>query len=212
MAKEKLLTINEGYNRALETLEMLKEVPAGSRNEFIKDYNNVKIGLSDALLFGKAETCINLAYINREGLHGKKSEYNYKLFLVIGSKLGNNACTKQLSTLHNINEVEREASIWVGFINTNTNKKKPDEEITARDISDIRIRLEATLSDNAIKLDTFKEHYWLKSHDDQIVVSTHDNHTSHSTYHNDDVHLGGQTDFPNTNAKPVKKSFNCDIL
>ncbi|KJV81222.1 hypothetical protein RHORCCE3_0404 [Rickettsia hoogstraalii str. RCCE3] len=113
-----------------------------------------KSKLTNALLFGKIEACAGLAYINREGLGGSKNPYNEKLFLVIGSKLGNQSCMQTLAQLQNNNyDVEKEATIWANHINTY--KRDLDKEITTQELAASQIFLKNELIKNSIGLNAY---------------------------------------------------------
>nr|WP_253308601.1 hypothetical protein [Rickettsia endosymbiont of Ceutorhynchus assimilis] len=209
MAKAKILSANEMYKRSAEAFEMLKEVPEESRSQFLKDYQAIQGDLSDTLLFGKVEACTLLADLDKHILKSNHSEYNYKLFLLIGHKLKNQECTQKLSTLQNINEAEKEAAVWAGFIQINQNKKRPNEEITAKDIADVCVRLKYALLDNKIKLDTFKEHFKIFAND----TATPETHTvleypsDFASHHDKGIE--------NHKVKPMgqdDKHSHCDIL
>lgn len=102
----------EGFNTT-NTLKALQ----GLTPLVLENYSIARNDLFEALLFGNTNVCAMLSYFNQEGIGGPKSPYNQKLFLVIGSNLGNQKCTAALEKLPNNCNVQQEANIWIACIN-----------------------------------------------------------------------------------------------
>ncbi|MCC8371780.1 MAG: hypothetical protein LN568_03385 [Rickettsia endosymbiont of Pseudomimeciton antennatum] len=102
-----LFTCNNLYDYSLKILPSLfaitDEIPddqglppkviEGFTPEIITEmYKTVNRYLTGALLFGKAEATLGLAYLHREGLGVDESEYHDTLYRYIGAELGDQTC------------------------------------------------------------------------------------------------------------------------
>lgn len=154
MPNSESLTINEQYDRALEMFSNTQTMQKheGLTLQNMKRYKLIMIDLSEVLIYGKVDASLALAHIFKEGLAGPKSDYSYKLFLLVGSKLNNTKCTQKLSTLQDINEAEKEANIWVSFIRNNN--KNYNIKIPLEEMAETRKALGKALLDAKISLET----------------------------------------------------------
>jgi|GEM_PF-5315076 len=153
MPKLELLSTNEYYNRALEMLEHLRILQAseGLTARNMERYKVIMTSSSKMLLLGKIDAVNLLTYFYGEGLTGTKEDYNYKLFLSIGSKLGKSSSTKKLLNLWNTQEAEKEATIWADVIRYGSIKYY-STKISIEDIANAYATLEEALTKNFIGL------------------------------------------------------------
>ncbi|MCC8369162.1 MAG: hypothetical protein LN573_03740 [Rickettsia endosymbiont of Oxypoda opaca] len=213
--KTDLYTANNLYKYALKGFNdtnILKE-QQGLTKLAIQGYKIARSQLTDALLFGKVEVCSGLAHFNKEGIGGAKNAYNEKLFLVIGSKLGNETCIKALTTLQNTSDVEKEATIWVNFINKN--KKNPDAKIPTADLVHAEGVLKDMLLNDSINLDAYNSHINItKSNQAETtpINNTPHQQTTTTTYHQPST---GENDPYKQPVKPMgqvpEKHHHCEI-
>ena len=166
-----LCTANNLYKLSLKVYnetQMLKE-ERGLTPAIEAIYITSRSQLTKALLFGKIEACAGLALYNQQGIGGSASPYNQKLFLTIGSKLGDQACKKGLTLLQNNNlNVEQEANIWVNHINKY--KRGLDEVIQIEEISTSSIFLENDLKKYGVDLDAYNSHFRIYKANEEIAA------------------------------------------
>ncbi|MEY4463662.1 MAG: hypothetical protein RLZZ81_633 [Pseudomonadota bacterium] len=167
--KKLLYTANNLCKRALEGFNNTKilEAQGGLTPLVISGYTTARSKLTQALLFGNTEACAPLSYFNQEGIGGVKSPYNQKLFLAIGSKLGNQKCTIALTKLQNNNyDVEKEANIWINHI---THIRNLDQEITNTELTAITIFLKNDLIKHGIGLGVYDAHILIVKSETEIA-------------------------------------------
>ena len=168
--KKDLYTANNYYKYALSgfnNTNTLKE-QQGLTPLVIAGYTTARGQLTKALLFGKIEACAGLALFNQQGIGGPTSPYNQKLFLVIGSKCGNQACVQALAKLQNNNyDVEKEANIWVNHINTY--KRDLNKEITTPELAASSSFLEDELKKNNISLEAYNAHILITKTKEEVA-------------------------------------------
>lgn len=163
-----IYTANNLHNSALEFFNNIRNIEQnqGVTALVTKGYIAARIELTQSLLFGKIEACIGLAVFNQRGIGGPISRYNEKLFLTIGSKLGNQLCKQTLTQLSNNNyNVEQEANIWANHINTY--KRDLNTEITTPELSASSIFLKNDLKNDGISLDAYNAHFNILSVDEE---------------------------------------------
>lgn len=146
----KLKTANNLYQESLTLMSEVRAIHKADGLEKAADgYRAIENYLRESLLFGKAEAASGIAYLYKEGLGVEKSEYNSKLFIAIGSKLGDEGC-KNLKK-GDFSDVEPEAQAWVNTIKE-VGKKYPnqDAEITTAMLAESRIKLNQSIKSSNI--------------------------------------------------------------
>ncbi|ABE04627.1 Sca4 family protein [Rickettsia bellii] len=167
-----ICTANNLYKEALEFFNNIRNIEQNQGVTALvkKGYIAARIELTQSLLFGKIEACSGLAVFNQQGIGGPISPYNQKLFLVIGSKLGYQACKQALAQLPNNNyNVEQEANVWVNHINTY--KRDLNKEITTPELSASSIFLKNDLKKNNISFDAYNTHFNILSIDEELETN-----------------------------------------
>lgn len=172
--KKILRTANNLYEESLKEINLIpameKECSAEKVAEF---YKMIEYNLKDSLLFGKEEAAAGLAYLHRGGLGGETNEHNYKLFMLVGSKLGNEKCTSRIQG--DYSDVEQEANAWVKTIETIAQKYlDKDKEITTAMAVTAQDKLSENLKDisQEFNKNTTDEHDTTDAHQVEINFSS----------------------------------------
>lgn len=160
---------NSLYQSSLEMIQLARSNPQ-AYNKFKIEvfYQVIGYNLQESLLFGKAESAAGLAFLYQHGLGVTQDEYAYKLFIAIGSKLGDTETQRLFLAGKDYSMVEKEANVWVKIIKE-IGKKYPnkDNEITDVMVVEAQEKFNAVLPGRLISAPSQAEITQINDNNDQ---------------------------------------------